>query len=71
MESKDFPDEVRILMIEGVVVDDEVKIRYKLPPINSDMMKDFYHAFIVQLCTNIAKLEGSEGLFEIVEGEDG
>jgi len=63
-------EEVRILMIEGVAIGDEVKIRYKLPPINSETMKDFYKAFIIQLCENIAALEGAEGLFEITEDED-
>jgi hypothetical protein len=63
--------DVTILSIEGVqTTDDQVKILYKLPPINSDMMKDFYRAFIIQLCENIAALEGAEGLFEVVEGED-
>lgn len=69
-EDKDYQDEVRILLIEGIVVGDEVKIRYKLPPLNSEMMQDFYRAFVVQLCENIAKLEGAEYLFEITEETD-
>lgn len=63
-------EEVRILMIEGFTVGDEVKIRYSLPAIANETMVDFYKAFIIQLCENIAKLEGAEGLFEVVEGAD-
>jgi hypothetical protein len=63
-------EEVRVLLIEGVATDDGVKIRYKLPPIANESMIDFYKAFIIQLCENIAQLEGAEGLFEVVEDED-
>lgn len=63
-------EEVRVLLIEGVLADDGVKIKYKLPPIANESMVDFYKAFIVQLCENIAQLEGSEGLFELAEDED-
>lgn len=62
--------EVQVLFIEGVLVEDSVKIRYKLPPITTEAMKTFYRTFIVQLCENIAGLEGAENLFDIVEAED-
>lgn len=63
--------DVTILSIEGVQTpDDQVKILYKLPPIANESMVDFYKAFIIQLCENIAALEGAEGLFDVVEDED-
>lgn len=63
-------EEVLILLIEAVKISDEVKVRYKLPPITNGAMREFYKAFIVQLCENIAQLEGAEGLFEIMEDTD-
>ncbi len=69
-KSKDIQDEVRILLIEGFIVEDGVQIRYNLPPLDSEMMQDFYRAFVVQLCENIAKLEGAEYLFDITEDAD-
>jgi hypothetical protein len=69
-KNKDTQDEVRVLMIEGVVVGDEVKIRYKLPPVSNKTMEEFYKAFIIQLCENIAKLEGAENLFDVMEDDN-
>jgi hypothetical protein len=63
-------EEVRVLLIEGVLVDEGMKIRYKLPPITNETMVEFYRAFVVQLCENIAALEGAENLFEIMEDKD-
>jgi len=63
-------EEVRVLSIEGVLVDEGMKIRYKLPPIDNETMVEFYRAFVIQLCENIAALEGAENLFEVVEDDD-
>jgi hypothetical protein len=63
-------EEIQVLYIEGVLIGEEIKMRYKLPPVTSEPMKAFYRTFIVQLCENIAGLEGAENLFDIVEADD-
>ncbi len=61
---------IRILSIEGYLEEDGVRLKYALPPVSNDTMKDFYRNFIVQLCENIAQLDGAENLFDIVENGD-
>jgi hypothetical protein len=61
---------VKILSVEGFLEEDGVRLKYALPPITNDTMKTFYRDFIVQLCENIAQLDGAENLFDIVENAD-
>lgn len=63
--------ENRVLLIEGYAEEDGIKIKYELPKITSDVMVDFYRAFIVQLCQHIGQLEGAHQLFTVVEDNDG
>ena len=64
-------EEVQVLSIEGVLDGEHgVLMRYKLPPITNDFMKQFYRDFIVQLCENIAGLDGAENLLDVVEDDD-
>jgi hypothetical protein len=70
MTEKETNKGVVVLSIEGFLEKDGIRLKYALPPITNDVMKSFYRDFIVQLCENIASLEGAENLFDIVESKD-